>query len=52
LLLAFFADIFGMYFGIVLSDKGDMVLKKESIENQLTEQQMDELNKLINQING
>ena len=51
LFLIFVGCILGMYIGMIYADRGDMVTKKDECENELSEIQLEELNRLVNLVN-
>ena len=50
-LIGFSVSIFGLLFGLLYSDRGDMVRIKDTLERHLTESQLQELNKNVNLAN-
>jgi hypothetical protein len=51
LFMIFVGCIIGMYVGMIYADRGDMVTKKDECENELSEFQLEELNRLVNLVN-
>lgn len=52
LIIFYFASVFGVYFSLVFSDRGDRVRKKETFERTLTETEIEELNRVVNFFNS
>jgi hypothetical protein len=51
LFMIFVGCILGMYIGMIYADRGDMVTKKDECENELSEEELEELNRLVNVVN-
>ena len=52
LFLIFVGCILGMYISMIYADRGDMIIKKETFENQPTKEEMEDLNKSVNNANS
>lgn len=52
LLIIFAASILGLYFALIYSDRGDMVIIKDTFEVQPTEQEMEELENIVPIVNS
>ena len=52
LVILYFVSIFGVYFGLIFSDRGDKVKIKETYERTLTETEIGEFNRVVNFINS
>jgi|WetSurMetagenome_2_1015567.scaffolds.fasta_scaffold94645_1 hypothetical protein len=50
--ISFIASILGLYFGLLYSDRGDLVKIKETLEAPLTENEIQELNRIVNLVNS